>query len=213
MEKLDGRPIKERKEENHKMEENGVKDRKKGIKEILLRRDNLILVILAGILLMVIALPSGKKETSVYGLSDSMTQSLKDQTGGGEGITDESCLQSGIEKRLENALLEMEGCREVSVLITFRETQEGYHADYDYCFIYPEIEGIAVLINDGDKPQNVEKVTAVIQALFPVDAHRITVANKKTSGYGGQCEERIKKESYYDWSISTNDCSSRLSEF
>lgn len=175
-------------EENQK-EKQGVEKKTKynKMKSFLSRKDNLILVILGGILLMIIALPGGtKQETLAQGENtlDSGTGDTYyyDATG---KMEDDSDYQSGIEKRLEKLLLQTESCENVRVMITFKEGKNDVSGKYDYCFTYPEISGIVVCINEGDDPNIAEKVTAYIQALFSIEAHKIRVANIKTSAYGG----------------------------
>lgn len=170
-------------------------DRKEGekkkslnkLKSFLSRKDNLILVILGGILCMMIALPVGTKQETIgtgentlgFGNSDTYI------SGQQEGKAGNTKYQSGIEKRLEELLLQTEGCEQVRVMITFEEGKSDGVNQYDYSFTYPKINGIVVCINNGDDPRIAEKVTAYIQALFSVEAHKIRVANIKTSAYGG----------------------------
>lgn len=168
--------------------EGGKKAKYFKLKSFLFRKDNLILVILGGILCMIIAMPVGTKQETIgegentLGLGNTDAYVSGAKIGEKEQNTD---YQSGIERRMEELLLQTEGCENVRVMITFEEGQSDVSGKYDYCFTYPKISGIIVCINDGNDPRTAEKVTAYIQALFSVEAHKIRVANIKTSAYGG----------------------------
>lgn len=47
--------------------------------------------------------------------------------------------------------------------------------DYEGEFNTPEIEGIAVIAEGGDNPENILKISSVAQALFGVSSHKISV--------------------------------------
>ncbi len=70
-----------------------------------------------------------------------------------------------IEKRLEEMLVKVDGVGEVSVMITFQEDDV--------------VEGIVVVAEGGGEAVVVQKVTEVVQALFPVDSHKIKVIRGK----------------------------------
>lgn len=87
-----------------------------------LTRENMIVLALSGILLMVIALPSGKSEKEgdgepKSGLSDSQAGIMEESERTG---TDEEEL----ERRLEEFLSCMEGAGTVKVMLTFSSTEE-----------------------------------------------------------------------------------------
>lgn len=87
-----------------------------------LTKDNMIVLALLGILLMVIALPVGKKEaeeTAESGLLD--TESVMLDTAKGQ---DTESAEEVLERRLEQFLACMDGVGEVKVMLTFASTQE-----------------------------------------------------------------------------------------
>lgn len=210
-----------------KMEKNGVddtgaekkeikhddyKDKKKSrfvLREFLGKKENVILIILAGILLMIVAWPTEdlNKNTS-GGLFPSLTNRNGDSAWQMAGTNEETNivensntrtsidnhnryedtnllrndydLQCGLESRLEGILSKVEGCENISVMITFEnQVINNYMSDmqYDYCFSYPKITGVAVVIDGKNNPEIKETVTYIIQALFSLDAHKIRVVN------------------------------------
>lgn len=72
---------------------------------------------------------------------------------------------SEVEKRLEEMLTKVDGVGEVSVMITFQEDDI--------------VEGIVVVAEGGEQAVVVQKITEVVQALFPVDSHKIKVIRGK----------------------------------
>lgn len=85
-------------------------------------RDNMIVLALSGILMMVIALPVGKKE------ENSLTESIQQDAGGAMMGTDETQKGTGeaeeLERRLEELLSCMEGVGRTKVMLTFASTPE-----------------------------------------------------------------------------------------
>ncbi len=109
-------------------------DKITGVKK--LRKDQLLIMILSGILLCVIAWPAGKKDSASSGsksnISDRdsaiMGKSVSSQEDAdgvlqGEG-TEESSYAAYWEDKLSKSLTRIEGAGEVEVLITLRESEE-----------------------------------------------------------------------------------------
>ena len=115
------------------------------VKEFLLKRDNLIIVVLTGILLLVIAWPIEEKNEnrdSEYGLWDRSGGNIKQSSGDsfvdsweeGTGDWKETMIESGIlqeeyivgnlEKRLEEVLSAVQGVGRVKVMITLSSRGE-----------------------------------------------------------------------------------------
>lgn len=91
-------------------------DRLKGKK---IKKDQILILFLLGVLLLVIAVPGGKKDegdgTTVYGGDEEV--SLSGQAAEREYV-------SGLERNLERVLGQMEGVGEVTVMITLKESAE-----------------------------------------------------------------------------------------
>ena len=87
-----------------------------------LTRENMIVLALSGILLMVIALPSGKKEREEGQEPGSATARATVTKEGQETGTDGSAQK--LERRLEEFLSRMEGAGEVKVMLTFSSGPE-----------------------------------------------------------------------------------------
>ena len=116
---------------------------------LLPKKNQWLVVLLIGILLLVIAMPTNKQTDTAWGA---------ESVGAEESTTD-------LENRLEQLLGKMQNVGEVHVMMTFQE---------DYI-----VEGIVVIAEGGGKPVVVREITGVLQALFEVDSHKIKVIEKK----------------------------------
>ncbi len=102
-------------------------------------KKHFLVILLVGVLLMVIALPTDKG-TKEYINAAEYTEA---------------------EHRLQALLEELEGVGNVHVMIT--EADRG------------EVEGIAVVAEGAENAVVVRNITEIVQALFPVDSHKIKV--------------------------------------
>ena len=117
------------------------------IKQYILKKDNLLIIILTGILLLVIAWPvggNGKEKSNVSGLWDKNDSKVNtkligknDLSGNGEngseytgenmvdeGIQQEEYIVAKLEQRLEEILTSMQGVGRVNVMITLSSSGE-----------------------------------------------------------------------------------------
>ena len=83
-----------------------------------LRKDQLLILLLTGILLMVIAVPAGKKKENMSSASNDNTGKSVNGTSAG---TDEETYTAYLEDRLNRTLSQIEGAGEVKVMITLAE--------------------------------------------------------------------------------------------
>lgn len=112
------------------------------------KKNQWVLILLVGILLVVIAMPT--------------TSNILPQAD--MGLESEETDASNMEKKLENMLEKIKGVGEVHVMITFKEEQQ--------------VEGILVIADGGGNPVIIRNITEVVQALFDVDSHKIKVIER-----------------------------------
>lgn len=193
-----------------------------------LKKDNLIILVLSGILLIIIALPMEKD-----GRKDSETQNEKpiqtsQPTGEAEEETQddwEKFSEEGysvwLEQRLTEALGQVAGVGEVRVMITLKSSRElvvereesvsrsstnesdsqggsrvisqvetgesviysseGTSTEpYVIKTLQPEIEGVLVVAEGAGNGTVNRTITAIVQALFDVEPHKVSVVKMKT---------------------------------
>ena len=116
----------------------------------LFKKNQWMIVLLIGILLVIIAIPT-KTETD-------LGSSLGYETAETEGTE--------VEVRLENMLSKMQGIGRVHVMITFQEDEQ--------------VEGILVIAEGGGDAVIARNITEVVQALFDVDSHKIKVIERNS---------------------------------
>ena len=113
------------------------------------KKNTWMILLLVGILLVVIAIPTKTK-------SENSTLSIYNEPDSDE---------TDMEKRLENLLRQMQGVGEVHTMITYRDDNR--------------VEGIVIIADGGGDAVVVRNITEVVRALFDVDSHKIKVIEKK----------------------------------
>ena len=162
-------------------------------------------MLLAGLLLLVIALPTGGGSTGVT--EEAQTEDTARTAADADSL---EAYTRNLEERLSETLSKVQGVGEVSVMITLsstgekvvekdRETSSEQSGDGDSqsstrsssseTTVYtgdsqtpyvsrelvPRIEGVAVIARGGDDPVTVEAITEAVEALFGVEPHKIKV--------------------------------------
>ncbi|MCD8365964.1 MAG: stage III sporulation protein AG [Clostridiales bacterium] len=177
-------------------EENGASGRKK------LKKDQWLILFLAGILLLVIAIP-----TNCGGSTDEEeTAEASDLSA--DRVYDE--YEEELEAQLEDVLSKMEGVGAVKVMITFRDSGEAvvekdvsytqeetvsgednssnsktesseetiYDGDEEPFVsreILPSVSGVLVVAEGGENLTVVADISEAVEALFGLEAHKIKV--------------------------------------
>ncbi len=174
---------------------------KKILKLREMKKDQWLILLLAGLLLVVLAVPVSDKKTGTEDTGADTADALK------EKAADDYV--ASMEQRLENTLVNVQGVGNVSVMITLSSTSEkviekdyemssettgsdggktssssetavysgstGEEVPYVKQEISPRIEGVLVVAEGGDNAVVIENITEAVQALFGVDTHKIKV--------------------------------------
>lgn len=105
---------------------------------------------------MVIAIPNGNKRINP--------------------VVNQEANDSGEEEKLSKILSKMDGVGEVFVMIRYEENQQSFSKA-------KTVEGIVVLASGAHTRSVDAQITEVIQALFPIPAHKIKIVKMvKTEG-------------------------------
>lgn len=148
-----------------------------------IKKENLGVALLIGLLLLIIALPVRKNEesTETEESTGSVSQSLSEQD-----------WQTGMEDRLARVLEQVRGVGKAEVFLTCEGTQEkvvekdetetvyerdsrGNQTPYVSSEIYPRVTGVLVVAQGGDDPVVIQNIQEAVQVLFQVEAHKIKV--------------------------------------
>ncbi len=172
-----------------------------------LKKPQLVIMLLIGVLLVVVAMPVKEEET-------------KETLSETEETVYENEYEERVEQKLEEVLREVEGVGNVKVMVTFqsssekiiekdqeknrqtvtesdrqggkretRDTQEsettiyssvsgGQQKPYVTKEVNPKVEGIVVIAEGGGNAVVIKNITEAIQALFDVDTHKIKVMKR-----------------------------------
>lgn len=166
-----------------------------------IKKDKWLIVLLAGLLLVVLALPVSDTKS---GQTQEEKQVQQVENASEDVYTD------ALETRLENALAKVKGVGSVKVMITLAASSEkvvekdqemtseaqegedgrkntsssetavytnenGEETPYVKQELSPRIEGVLVIAEGGDNAVVIENITEAVQALFGVDTHKIKV--------------------------------------
>lgn len=177
------------------------------IKKFFGKKEQWLILLLVGILLVVIAIPVPKE-------GEEEQEEVQDETAS-SGSTDDEAYVRRLERRLEDALVQVQGVGKVSVMITLSASSEkivekdresssetsvenesgsskrssssetsvytgngSNETPYITKELSPAIEGVLVIADGGDDAVVIENITEAVQALFPVDTHRIKVMKR-----------------------------------
>lgn len=138
--------------------------------------------IVVGILILIIIMPFDKFEKKQ---SESV---LYPQIQSDENIHSDS---PKTEEKLEEILSKIEGVGNVKVMITYKQNQSSGNVLSD-SFYYrsneseqeitvSDVEGVLIVCEGGNRPETIELISETIQALFPVDVHKIKVTRLRKS--------------------------------
>lgn len=165
------------KERKKEAQEKVQKDHGVLLKKLHWRKENFLVLLLLGVLLLVAAWPVEKKSRSTgTGTKSSMTDSaLPFLDYGGSTSTEEAreTYVVSLEHSLEELLSTMEGVGENKVMITLKpSTRNTYYSSASTM----EIEGVVVCAKGAANGKVAKNITEVIQALFGLEAHKIKIA-------------------------------------
>jgi stage III sporulation protein AG len=114
------------------------------------RKDQLLILILVGLLLAVIALPSEEKSSAA--VSE-------------ESLAISSACTSELEQKLKEHLELVEGVGQVQVMLTIDNTDtEGQ-----------QVKGVLVIAQGGGDSRIQKEIMEAAQALFDIEAHKIKI--------------------------------------
>lgn len=148
-----------------------------------MKKENLGVLLLVGLLLLVIALPARQENENT--ITEENTQETD------QGLQEQDW-QTKMEERLVEVLEQVQGVGKAEVFLTCEGTQEkvvekdetetvyerdsrGNQTPYVSAEIYPQVTGILVVAQGGDDPVVIQNIQEAVQVLFQVEAHKIKV--------------------------------------
>ena len=164
-----------REEMKEEAQEKGQKEIGSFLKRLRWRKENFLVLLLLGVLLLVAAWPVEKKSRST-GTKSSMTDSALSFLDYGESTNMEDTRETyvvSLEHSLEELLSTMEGVGENKVMITLKPSTRNTFYSFASTM---EIEGVVVCAKGAANGKVAKNISEVIQALFGLEAHKIKIA-------------------------------------
>ena len=173
-------------------------------------KDQLLILVLVGLLLTVIAIPVEKKGTAdeisreremnsgmMGNSSGSGNSSVDDNLESGmsdgedEPLSDLEKYEAQTEQKLEELLSTVDGAGQVRVMLTWEETiyQENDSGKYPYVVSWtnPKVTGVLVIAEGGGNTKVKAEILEAVQALFGIEPHKIKIMKM---GEGGNIVEK-----------------------
>ena len=166
-----------REEMKEEAQEKGQKEIGSFLKRLRWRKENFLVLLLLGVLLLVAAWPVEKKSRSTgTETKSSMTDSALSFLDYGESTNMEDTRETyvvSLEHSLEELLSTMEGVGENKVMITLKPSTQNTFYSFASTM---EIEGVVVCAKGAANGKVAKNISEVIQALFGLEAHKIKIA-------------------------------------
>ncbi|MBE5905248.1 MAG: stage III sporulation protein AG [Lachnospiraceae bacterium] len=155
-----------------------------------MKKETLLLVFLAGILLLIVGAPTS--DTSEKEKEDAATD-----------VTTLSEYEAEMEEKLRALLSEIEGAGEVKVMVTVEDTGESVmgkdsrlsEKESEESAVYqeqgqerkpfvvasktPRVQGVVVVCEGAGNPVVKQRISEAVQALFQIASHKISIVKKE----------------------------------
>ena len=146
------------------------------------KKHQLLVVLLVGILLVIIAIPTPKPGESLEKERTSEADDRKTtdldtyrETRVRVMITFRTSAEKVVEKDLEKS----ESARREETV--FEDTAQGAHTPYVRKEVHPQVEGVLVSAAGGDDAVVRKEITEAVQALFGIETHKIKIMKQSDS--------------------------------
>lgn len=156
------------------------------------KKDQLLILVLLGLLLAVIAVPVEKEQDETQEPEEAVIQEVSEEPGMDYG--------NRMEQKLKELLEQVEGVGEVQVMLTFADSGEkmvekdrsssaedrreetvyeerssSERTPYVVSETNPRVEGVLVIAQGGGNSRIRQEILEAAQALFGIDAHKIKI--------------------------------------
>ena len=166
-----------------------------------MKKDQWLILFLAGVLFLIVAMPTEKNGNSkIIKQQNAQTETA----GAAGGRQEEADYEQTLEMRLEQILQGMDGVGTVQVMITLKDQGEavvekdvtvrqdtgsgGHDQDSGMDFIaevertFKMLDGVLIVAEGGADASVRKNISEEVEALFGLDAHKIKIVKMKTKG-------------------------------
>ena len=139
-----------------------------------LKKNQLMLTLLVGILLIVIAMPVKKTKTKDVPVEAGTENSYEDEY---EEAVERTNSQTVTESDKQGGKRETKEAQDSEATV-YNSTSGGEQTPYVTKEVNPKVEGVVVIAEGGGNAVVIKNITEAIQALFDVDTHKIKVMKR-----------------------------------
>lgn len=139
----------------------------------LLKKDNLLILILGGVLLLIISFPTKSYDKA----SSSQTFVTTEGKADNESMALSRDYEEEIEEKIYRIIASMEGVGECSVSVMAKSSPED--GTFSAKLSMPEVVGVVVVARGADNGTVNKDITDTITALLGIESHRIKVVKMK----------------------------------
>lgn len=134
-----------------------------------LSKQQWMILVLLGLLLVVIALPTAEDVVSESAVFTDVKNVQPDES---------SVRSSNLELQLEQVLSRTEGVGNVQIMLNMSQDDNSFSSLSDTSG-QQKIQGALIVAEGGDDPVTVRKIQEAVMALFQIEAHKIKVMKMK----------------------------------
>lgn len=142
-----------------------------------MKKEQWLIVLLIGILLLVISLPTKESENETK--ADSAVQDAGEEDEE-KSMQESFSYEQQLEARLEDILSRMEGVGQVQVMLSVDEEENS--SLYTSSNNVPSVTGVLILCDGADDATVVQNISDAVMALFQIEIHKIKVGKRTTKG-------------------------------
>ena len=151
-------------------------------------KTDFLIMILIGVLVLIVMIPTGTKETSGKSklTGNKSNEKNTQEYGQADGISDSEYVEQ-LEEQIRILIEQMDGCGKANVMITLSDDGQTYldkncktdeKAKEETTVIRkerPHVEGMVIVVQGGNSPAVVTEITDAMMSLFDIEAHKIKV--------------------------------------
>lgn len=134
-----------------------------------LSKQQWMILVLLGLLLVVIALPTAEDVVSESAVFTDVKNVQSDES---------AVRSSNLELQLEQVLSRTEGVGNVQIMLNMSQDDNSFSSLSDTSG-QQKIQGALIVAEGGDDPVTVRKIQEAVMALFQIEAHKIKVMKMK----------------------------------
>lgn len=147
-------------------------------KKFFANKNNYVLILLLGVLVLVMLMPVGESDRGLFG-STAQSENAFHEEIDSFGVTLDStqayCRM--LEERMGKLLSEIEGVGKAEVLITMKYSEEKFLEEETLIKTkVPKVEGVMVVAQGAGMGDVDLQISRIVQALLSVEAHKIAIA-------------------------------------